>query len=208
MHLHAEFGSLETKQLGLNLDLKETQTYTIERSSELFAWTLSHTIVPFSNVDPKFNDIEELHAFVARRYSDDVALEGFNRFKSMFFGISILAHEKMNREWTKWVQVHQDSHFDEIRLDNMLMRILYRFVLNRDGNQCVLCSKCLDLTIHHIVRKQRNVSPRIPPFGRSVPTNLVTLCRDCHSKFEPYISSSFDNGLRMNSRASDKCSWA
>jgi hypothetical protein len=179
--LRAQIGDA-TQQLDSGFIPEQEAAIPDGSSSELFAWTLSHSIVPFSNVEPKFSNKEELFSLILRRTGGMSIAES-----NLSLEITELAHEKMDREWSEWVRVHQDSHFGEIQLDNMLMRILFRFILNRDGNQCVLCSKCFDLTIHHIVRKQRNVSLRRHPFGRSVPTNLVTLCRDCHTKLEPFF---------------------
>jgi 5-methylcytosine-specific restriction endonuclease McrA len=180
--LRTQIGYGGKEQSGSTPNFEEEQSSDLGTASKLFDWTLTHSIVPFSNVEPRFSSREELLCFVVHRSSG-----GKTTKSDLFEGVSKLAHEKMDGEWAEWVRVHEDSHFDEIRLDNMLMRVLYRFILNRDSNQCVLCSKCQGLTIHHIVRKQRNSRARTPPFGRSVPTNLVTLCRRCHSNFEPYI---------------------
>lgn len=176
-------------QIGYSIEHSTSSTsvakdqISLEPISELFAWTLSHSIVPFSNIQPKFATREEILDYVVKQSTGTT--DQTDR-KAISFEISRLALEKMSMEWIAWVQVHLDSHFDEYQLDNMLMRILYRFILNRDYNQCILCSNCSDLTIHHIIRKQRNNVLRTPPFGRSVPTNLVTLCRNCHSMYDPY----------------------
>ncbi len=93
---------------------------------------------------------------------------------------------KVESEWRAWVRAHEGYPFDEIRLDNILMRVLYRFILKRDGNCCTVCKAQSTLTIHHIIHKRRNLVST-PPFGRSVPTNLVTLCRSCHADFDPVL---------------------
>jgi 5-methylcytosine-specific restriction endonuclease McrA len=47
-------------------------------------------------------------------------------------------------------------------------------VRKRDGNKCVQCSSTEHLDVHHI-------NP-VSHGGRSVKSNLVTLCRKCHNK--------------------------
>lgn len=98
-----------------------------------------------------------------------------------------MAFAKIEAEWRAWVKVHEEEPFDERKLDNMLMAALYRIILERDERKCIFCSTGVGLTIHHIIQKKRTVTNIVPPFGRSVPTNLVTLCRNCHSIYDPAI---------------------
>ena len=115
---------------------------------------------------------------------------GGDHFNSSFDArISQIALAKMNKEWRAWVSVHEDLPFEEQKLDNMLMAALYRIIIERDQKICVLCHEPKDLTIHHIIQRRRNFSKATPPFGRSVPTNLISLCRSCHAIFDPMILS-------------------
>ncbi len=52
-------------------------------------------------------------------------------------------------------------------------------VLDRDQYQCV-CGRATDLTVHH-----RTALTERPDLGLEL-TNLVTLCRTCHSRFEAH----------------------
>jgi ATP-dependent DNA helicase RecQ len=45
-------------------------------------------------------------------------------------------------------------------------------VLDRDGNKCVECGSGVDLNVHHVLPEKFG--------GKTIPSNLITLCRDCH----------------------------
>jgi hypothetical protein len=137
----------------------------------LFTWTLTHFTPAFSAIRPVFRSRLQLDSHLQGTHSEE---------------ITRLAIGKINSEWSAWVTAHDGYPFDEHHLDNMLMRVLYSFILKRDGFRCVLCQSVSQLTIHHIIQKRRNLVSS-PPFGRSVPTNLVTLCRGCHAFFDPVI---------------------
>jgi hypothetical protein len=145
-------------------------------TSELFTWTLTHSTKAFSEIQPIFNSRAELLNYLPSYKSEQYHVE-----------ITRIAQRKVSDEWSAWVIVHSDMAIDEQRLDNMLMMVLYRLILKRDNRRCVICSSSADLTIHHIIPKQRNTIRKAPPFGRSVPTNLITLCRYCHSNYEPFV---------------------
>jgi hypothetical protein len=148
--------------------------YPVLGSIEFYTWTLTHITKAFSKIQPIFSSPEELRNYLLT--SDN---EGYCK------AITTLANLKINNEWRAWMNVHSDMPIDECKLDNMLMMALYRLIINRDSRKCVSCDSQFDLTIHHIIPKQRNYLRRVPPFGRSVPTNLITLCKDCHWKFDP-----------------------
>jgi len=154
--------------------------------AELFAWTLTHSTSAFSEIAPVFKTREELLDHVMTVVSNQ---QGGLRTISYrpSSEISRIAFDKIGNEWRAWVNVHIEFSLDEHRLDNMLMMVLYRFILERDLKRCVLCQSITNLTIHHIIQKRRNVRKSVPPFGRSVPTNLITLCRSCHSFFDPLM---------------------
>jgi hypothetical protein len=150
-----------------------TEQYITEKSvAGLFTWTLTHFTPAFSAIRPVFRSRRQLEDHVRRELSEGPSVE-----------ITRIAMGKINSEWRAWVKAHEGYPFDEHHLDNMLMRVLYSFILKRDGNRCALCNATSQLTIHHIIQKRRNLLST-PPFGRSVPTNLVTLCRSCHTDFD------------------------
>jgi hypothetical protein len=149
----------------------------VPECTEFFIWTLTHPAKAFSEIQPKFQSREELE-------SNIFATTNTKHFEE----IISLAELKISKEWRAWVNVHSDMAIDEDRLDNMLMMAIYRLIINRDSKRCIRCNAKFDLTIHHIIPKQRNYFNKSPPFGRSVPTNLVTLCKACHSSHDPFFS--------------------
>jgi hypothetical protein len=143
------------------------QCITEKSTAGLFTWTLTHFTPAFSAIRPVFRSRKQLEDHLHQDLSADILQ---------------IAVGKINNEWRAWVKAHEGYPFDENHLDNMLMRVLYSFILKRDGRRCVLCSATSQLTIHHIIQKRRHLVST-PPFGRSVPTNLLTLCRSCHANF-------------------------
>jgi hypothetical protein len=150
---------------------RSEQCITEKSAAGLFTWTLTHFTPAFSAIRPVFRSRKQLEEQLQQELYGDLSGE-----------IVQIAVGKINNEWRAWVKAHEGYPFDENHLDNMLMRVLYSFVLKRDGLRCVLCSATSQLTIHHIIQKRRHLVST-PPFGRSVPTNLVTLCRSCHANF-------------------------
>ncbi|MFA4971915.1 MAG: HNH endonuclease [bacterium] len=51
---------------------------------------------------------------------------------------------------------------------------LRTMILERDGFTCQECGTWRDLTIHHIRTREAG--------GPDSPENLITLCRDCHTR--------------------------
>jgi HNH endonuclease len=164
--------------------------------ASLFVWTLTHTSRAFSEVEPVFDYYSEFVNYVFTRL--DKKRNGISedhRFE-VSDQVTKIAIEKIDREWNTWVNVHIDLPFDERKLDNMLMSAVYKIIIDRDLKMCVLCKASSNLTIHHIIQKRRNVPCTFPPFGRSVPTNLITLCRSCHARFDPMILTGLDYRLK------------
>ncbi|MGI0091811.1 MAG: HNH endonuclease [Nitrososphaerales archaeon] len=156
----------------------------------LFTWTLTHSTPAFSEIRPIFRTRKDLSDYVFRKKENrfrKADVESISYKNPSSSEITEIALGKINKEWRAWVNVHQEFSIDEHKLDNMLMMVLYRFILDRDLKMCALCHATTDLTIHHIIQKRRNVRISAPPFGRSVPTNLMTLCRNCHAFFDPMI---------------------
>ncbi len=60
-----------------------------------------------------------------------------------------------------------------IRLKEAAMKELRRLVHERDGNACVLCGWPYGLDCHHVIFRSGG--------GEDVSTNLVSLCRKCHT---------------------------
>lgn len=60
-----------------------------------------------------------------------------------------------------------------IRLTESAMKELRRLVHERDGDACVLCGWPYGLDCHHVIFRSGG--------GEDVSTNLITLCRKCHS---------------------------
>ena len=165
----------------------------ISRSSEagLFVWTLTHPSRAFTQITPVFNSQGQLIECTRMTLGNEARVSAASNYHDSSLEAKIIqvALAKIDREWRAWVQVHEELPFVEQKLDNMLMMAIYRIILDRDQKRCVLCCAARDLTIHHIIQKRRNVTKATPPFGRSVPTNLITLCRPCHAIYDPIVLS-------------------
>lgn len=55
-----------------------------------------------------------------------------------------------------------------------LPRVLRKSIIKRDGGCCKICGTTQRLTVHHI--------DPICYGGSDNPSNLVTLCKECHNK--------------------------
>jgi len=53
-----------------------------------------------------------------------------------------------------------------------------RFVLDRDGFECMYCGNDDDLHVHHLKPRKEG--------GTDEPRNLITLCSSCHGKMEKH----------------------
>ena len=176
--------------LKLSLDCPRESTSSILESEiaeslpeGLFFWTLTHRVAQFARAGIDFES-----RYLLIEYLNERTL-GMEQVEAVFASkeaITAIALQRIEREWGSWVKAHDGRRLGPISLDNRLMSMLYPYVRKRDGNRCVRCQSGLGLTIHHIMPKRRNLS--VPPrYGKSVPTNLVTLCKICHAKIEPRI---------------------
>ncbi len=63
----------------------------------------------------------------------------------------------------------------EYQNSNRLDENLRKAIIFRDGGKCVECGKSnTSLEVHHIIPKRHD--------GENTPSNLITLCHDCHEK--------------------------
>ncbi len=63
----------------------------------------------------------------------------------------------------------------EYQKSNRLDENLRKAIIFRDGGKCVECGKGnTSLEVHHIIPKRHD--------GENTPSNLITLCHDCHEK--------------------------
>lgn len=88
----------------------------------------------------------------------------------------VIISSKRNRERTKNLAI-------EATTKNSIWKSLRKQILRRDNNCCVLCFKrgyitYKTLQVHHIVKRVDDESLIYEP------TNLVTLCRNCHEEVE------------------------
>ena len=143
-------------------------------ATSLFEWTLSHPIKGFVQKSPTFTTIAELNDYVSSKTKFESGI-------SAQIIIHRLALSKIDFEWQCWTKVHEEARIDYWKLDNRLMTILYRFILNRDAKCCVLCLSAGSVVVHHIEPKRRG-AVAMSRYGKSVPTNLVTLCSECHKR--------------------------
>jgi 5-methylcytosine-specific restriction endonuclease McrA len=73
------------------------------------------------------------------------------------------------------------------RPPDYLWRILRQYVYERDEGKCRDCGKEVELyecNIHHVFELNQG--------GTNHPTNLKTLCKDCHKKRHPFMMDAKD----------------
>lgn len=71
-------------------------------------------------------------------------------------------------------------------------RVMRQYVYKRDNGRCLYCDNPVELYachIHHILELSRG--------GTNHPTNLKTLCIDCHEKRHPHMLSSIKGMARI-----------
>lgn len=75
----------------------------------------------------------------------------------------------------------------QTRMRVELWHPLRQFVYQRDGGKCQYCGKPVELTdchCHHTLELSEG--------GTNHPSNLKTLCRDCHKTRHPFMKSARD----------------
>jgi len=71
------------------------------------------------------------------------------------------------------------------RCDPETWRMIRESVLRRDEFQCQGCTAgCTVLNVHHIIP--------VSDGGSDDPSNLITLCEDCHSQIHPWMQGESD----------------
>lgn len=84
------------------------------------------------------------------------------------------ANQKQRYQTTKPKQ--QQSNNENRYYRTAVWQRLRKACIERDYNQCVVCTSQHRLTAHHIVARKQG--------GEDALHNLVTLCHSCHSKHE------------------------
>ncbi len=92
-----------------------------------------------------------------------------------FFGL-----EQVQSEWRLWRERLSKlgrAFKDDLELDRFLLTFFREEVMQRDGYQCFSCGRSLSplmVSLHHIFWDEGILY--------NVPSNLVTLCVECHGK--------------------------
>ncbi|MHC1625354.1 MAG: CFI-box-CTERM domain-containing protein, partial [Methermicoccaceae archaeon] len=93
--------------------------------------------------------------------------------------------QKFNAESKRWSSIHEGSEqtipsrFGEYPPDWADIR---KRILHRDGYRCRKCGRTnTELHVHHIMPLSKG--------GSSDPSNLITLCRDCHENIHPHLKA-------------------
>ena len=147
-----------------------------------YMWTLLHPI-PFVPIKvSEFSTVDEL-----KRYAVDEANRTFRDRKLIpSHPIGVLfnyAFKQIEKEWQWWLDFlnSRGLEVDEKSTDNLLMEQIREMIIKRDEYKCYLCGTPVTskrAEVHHIMSKGR-LSKRLR--GKSVPTNLITLCKICHN---------------------------
>lgn len=66
-------------------------------------------------------------------------------------------------------------------------KTLKKKIKARDANKCMLCNSNDNLTLHHILRRERG--------GRTDMKNIITLCKVCHAKLHKDPKNPYDDDL-------------
>lgn len=75
-------------------------------------------------------------------------------------------------------------------------REIRQFVYERDGGKCVYCATPVRLDechIHHVLELSQG--------GSNHPSNLKTLCIECHKKRHPHMRTARDKANQIDSRS-------
>lgn len=98
-----------------------------------------------------------------------------------------LVYKKMYKNFSR-AKTKGEKHFKRYLRScatNFIKRIEVRaFILERDGNKCVICESKLDLQIDHIISVYRVWNDDIPLEKINHLDNLQALCRSCNSRKE------------------------
>jgi predicted restriction endonuclease len=72
------------------------------------------------------------------------------------------------------------AHPVEERPDPETWEVIRQATLQRDGYRCRICGEQdTTLQVHHLLELSRG--------GRTEASNLLTLCKDCHTKIHPWL---------------------
>ncbi len=92
-------------------------------------------------------------------------------FKCQHIGLALFNRGQTNGNWTGTTRQYRGTNWRPMR----------RKTLDRDNHMCRLCGKQTGLAVHHLIPIRFFATPEQ---GNEL-SNLVTLCRACHSKAEP-----------------------
>lgn len=84
--------------------------------------------------------------------------------------------EKIRKHKVKKNKISNTKMYKDFRKD----------ILRRDNYQCKQCGSTTDLEVHHI--KSRKLFPNLIMDTN----NVITLCRQCHSKTDSYLNNQKD----------------
>jgi 5-methylcytosine-specific restriction endonuclease McrA len=71
------------------------------------------------------------------------------------------------------------QRFNAPRPDAKTWQVLRASVLNRDAHVCQGCGATERLDVHHVIPLYRG--------GTNDPSNLISLCRECHAKIHTWL---------------------
>jgi len=85
-----------------------------------------------------------------------------------------LKQRKQNYQTNK--EAHKKRNDDNKYYRSMAWQKLRLHIINRDYHQCCICTSSNRLAVHHIVPRKQG--------GEDTPSNLITLCHQCHNAVE------------------------
>lgn len=125
-----------------------------------------------------FATVEEAESHLRTRFEDLAAVSK----KEQIVALKKQFHGKITRKTVKQAVGCSGSYVSKVgwspeegettweRPSEEVPETLRREVLDRDSRECVNCGAKTELQVHHIRR------------GEATPSNLATLCRDCHKE--------------------------